>query len=104
LILSRKYNTEGIYAVFLCDTGDWRLVTLDDYFPCVSKYSGPAFSKANGNELWVLLLEKAYAKIYGSYANIESGLCLNALRDLTGAPGEYFETDNVNNTWKFLVA
>ncbi len=88
LFLTKNYNTEGVYGVFLCDTGDWRLVTVDDYFPCSSKRQGPCFSKANGNEMWVLLLEKAYAKIYGSYANIESGIVLNAMRDLTGAPGE----------------
>lgn len=40
--------------------------------------------------MWVLLLEKAYAKIYGSYHKIESGLSSCALKDLTGAPSEYF--------------
>ena len=81
---------EGIYGVFLCETGDWRLVIVDDYFPCSSKNSGPAFSRANGNELWVLLLEKAYAKVYGSYANIEAGFEKDALRDQTGSPGMDF--------------
>ena len=37
LFLTRKVNKEGVYGVFLCDTGDWRLVIVDDYFPCVSK-------------------------------------------------------------------
>jgi len=39
------------------------LITIDDNFVCFSKDKGPAFSKGNGPELWVLLLEKAYAKI-----------------------------------------
>jgi len=98
LFLTRRFNKEGVYGIFLCDTGDWRLVIVDDYFPCTS-HGGPAFSKGNGNELWVLLLEKAYAKIYGSYANIESGQTLQALRDLTGAPGEHLDTKNINETW-----
>lgn len=40
---------------------------LDDYFPCSDAENGPCFSNSNGNELWVLLLEKAYAKSYGCY-------------------------------------
>ena len=104
LFLTRKYNKEGVYGVFLCDTGDWRLVIVDDYFPCTYSDGGPAFSKGNGNELWVLLLEKAYAKIYGSYSNIESGITLHALRDLTGAPGETFKTKSAEDTWFFLKA
>lgn len=35
-------------------------------------------------------MEKAYAKIFGSYHKIESGLASYALKDLTGAPSEYF--------------
>lgn len=38
---------------------------MDDYIPCDDKQ--PAFSQANGNELWVILLEKAWAKMHGSY-------------------------------------
>jgi len=55
----------------------------------------------------VLLLEKAYAKVYGGYDKIESGLAGHALRDLTGAPYEYFirETEgeiDANECWKFI--
>lgn len=34
----------------------------------------------------MLLLEKAYAKVYGSYEKLMSGVVGNAFRDLTGAP------------------
>ena len=47
------------------------------------------FLRGNGPELWVLLLEKAYAKINKCYANIEAGLTGNAIRDLTGAPYDF---------------
>lgn len=52
-----------------------------------------AFSKANGNELWVQLLEKAWAKINGSYENTITGLCMEAFRTLTGAPVDYYHHD-----------
>lgn len=63
------------------------------YMATFSK-GGPLYSRCNGNELWVMFLEKAYAKLYGTYEKIEAGLAGNALRDLTGAPSEYFIRDN----------
>ena len=39
-------------------------------------------------EIWVLLLEKAWAKIYGSYHRIEVGNTGEALPVLTGAPSQ----------------
>jgi calpain-15 len=65
-------------------------VTVDDYFPCLN--GKPAFSRANGFELWVLILEKAYAKVFRSYERIEGGLAEEALRDLTGAPYESLDS------------
>lgn len=54
-----------------------------------NKYNFDLINSGNGPELWVLLLEKAYAKVHGCYANIEAGLTGNAIRDLTGAPYEF---------------
>jgi hypothetical protein len=34
-------------------------------------------------------MEKAYAKLYGSYSKIEAGLTGDAIRELTGAPYDY---------------
>jgi calpain-15 len=45
-----------------------------------------AFSKGNGTEIWVMLIEKAYAKMYGNYEVIEGGNPAHAMFDLTGAP------------------
>jgi hypothetical protein len=39
-------------------------------------------------------LEKAWAKIHGSYERIEAGFAENVLRDLTGAPSEVVHTDD----------
>lgn len=67
--------------------GIWKNIVVDDYFPCVRNKL--CFSKSHGSELWVIILEKAYSKLYGSYHNIESGYPWQAVTDLTGTPSEY---------------
>lgn len=83
----------GCYFVNVCFKGHWKEVILDDFIPVLSQSRGPAFSRSVDSELWVLLLEKAWAKIYKSYDNIEAGLTREPLHDLTGAPTRTIWTD-----------
>ena len=36
--------------------------------------SGPAFCDMGNDALWPMIIEKAYAKIYGNYEKIESAM------------------------------
>ena len=92
LFESHEVNAYGIYAIRLWKNGEWRTVIIDDFFPC--KGLTPVFSRAHGDELWVMLLEKAWAKVHGSYERIEAGYAENVLRDLTGAPTKVFTHDD----------
>lgn len=49
-----------------------------------------------------MLLEKAWAKIFKGYLNIEAGLTREALRDLTGASCKTFMTRDPRNTKDFM--
>ena len=62
----------GRYAVNITSTGAKKTVYIDDYFPCYQNNT-PIFSKNHGKELWVLIMEKAWAKLHGSYKRIEWG-------------------------------
>eukprot|EP00357_Protocruzia_adherens_P011223 CAMPEP_0115030694 /NCGR_PEP_ID=MMETSP0216-20121206/37993_1 /TAXON_ID=223996 /ORGANISM="Protocruzia adherens, Strain Boccale" /LENGTH=823 /DNA_ID=CAMNT_0002408007 /DNA_START=44 /DNA_END=2515 /DNA_ORIENTATION=+ len=96
LFITKEYNQNGVYRVKLCKNGEWVSVTIDDFFPCYPKGS-PIFSRAQGNELWVLLLEKAYAKLHGNYLLLRGGFASEGMIDLTGCPcaSYVFSDDNV---------
>ena len=50
---------------------------------------GAAFAYTKGfKELWVPLIEKAFAKYYGSYSELMAGHVHHALHDLTGCEAE----------------
>lgn len=88
VIITPEYNDEGIYTVRFCIQGEWVPVVVDDWIPCESP-GKPAFATSRKlNELWVSILEKAYAKLHGSYEALEGGLVQDALVDLTGGAGE----------------
>lgn len=59
----------GCYRMKVCIGGQWRSVAVDDRFPCRNKDSPvPVFSSCqDSNELWVLVAEKAWAKLHTSY-------------------------------------
>lgn len=60
-------------------------VVIDDTFPVNSATLDPLFSRSTSpNCLWAILIEKAYAKLHGSYSNIQFGHTPEALTDLTG--------------------
>ena len=57
---------------------------MDEYVPFM--YNEPAFTKSVDKEFWVVMLQKAWAKMYTSYKRTEAGYPEEPLHDLTGAP------------------
>ena len=93
LFLTKTYNEEGLYRIKIFKNGEAHEVIVDDYFPCFPN-GQPIFSRSHGNELWVLLLEKAYAKLHGCYKNLIGGNPYEAMMDLTGCPTTCFKLDD----------
>ena len=71
----------GKVCVRLCPHGWWREVEVDTLLPCDDK-GRPLFAGTVGAG-WAAIVEKAFAKMLGSYAALEGGRCVEALVDLT---------------------
>ena len=86
-------SEDHVYGVYLYLNGRWKLVLVDDFLP----YKGLvikelSFSTSFQNELWVALIEKAWAKVNGCYARIGcGGFCYEAFDVLTEAFTEHIE-------------
>lgn len=78
-----KVNENGYYEVVFNLNGIWKVVIIDDFFPCLKSNKCPIFCKPKNSELWVLILEKAWAKVNGGYANIIGGWPCEVLSAVT---------------------
>eukprot|EP00672_Neobodo_designis_P016850 CAMPEP_0174837028 /NCGR_PEP_ID=MMETSP1114-20130205/6463_1 /TAXON_ID=312471 /ORGANISM="Neobodo designis, Strain CCAP 1951/1" /LENGTH=782 /DNA_ID=CAMNT_0016071063 /DNA_START=28 /DNA_END=2372 /DNA_ORIENTATION=- len=84
---NQPQNSElGVYRVRICKNGWWQIVTLDDLLPTERNVPVYAKNREEPNELWVSMIEKAYAKLHGSYAAIRAGDPAMALADMVGGP------------------
>ena len=80
-------KSQGFYSVALCKNGVFSEIVVDDNFPKLKNKLQLCSSDKDSSCLWPLIAEKAYAKLYGSYAYIGvEGFSSNAIYDFTGAP------------------
>lgn len=86
----------GAHAIRFYVNSKWKLVTVDDRLPFVqpAERGELAFGRVGGAagefapvHMWLPVLEKAFAKLYGSYQACEAAsLAREVLYTLTGAP------------------
>ena len=102
---NHQFNQYGAYSVNLYKDGVLTEIVVDDFFPCCNDKGLSLFSSTIGAEIWVLLLEKAWAKNYGDYCVIEYGDLEDTLECLLGAPSQFIPLmkQNKEKLWKDLI-
>ena len=107
-----KFRTRNIYVLRFFKEYAWRYVIIDDRLPCFEGNADIVFAKCKDeHELWVPLIEKAYAKLFGSYQALITGYLDDGLHDLTSFVCEkkklhdkngFFIESQEEEFWEFL--
>ena len=97
LLVSDTYSSRGMYTWKFFKAGKWRYVHIDDRIPC--RMSGRVNFCRNGNpnEVFAMLIEKAYAKLHGCYEALAYGMIDLVIQDLThAAPVQLVRSDRLS--------
>lgn len=96
LFNTKRGNSQGLFSLNMCVNGKFREVIVDGNIP-VDEKNRIKFGDSK-RAMWPILLEKAFAKIYGGYWNIGgAGVPCRALKDLTGAPTEFLKFEKLTD-------
>lgn len=91
--ITQVVNKAGIYLMTFFTNGLETPVIVDDILPTTDGELCFARDKQD-RVLWPALLEKAWAKLCGSYAEAESGLSTIALMHVIGTPSIHISIED----------
>ena len=112
-----SFRKKGIFCFRFFKNFKWRYVLVDNRLPCNKIYNDNQiptllYGQCRArNEFWVPLIEKAYAKLHGSYRALVSGFIDDGLVDLTGLTSKKMVIDTeklktkqqADELWEILI-
>ena len=93
---TKEVSEIGLYEIAMFIDGEWQIVIVDDFIPMSKQTDECAFAKPNINEIWVIILEKAWAKVNSGYLNTIGGYASEPLSVLTGFSKRRIDTDELD--------
>ncbi|KAJ3822490.1 hypothetical protein F5880DRAFT_668451 [Lentinula raphanica] len=124
-----KDEEVGVYGFIFFRDGSWVTVIIDDFlYTSIPKYEELSYAEktlyhddkevynatarkggkglyfarsGTPGETWVPLIEKAYAKLHGSYAALSGGEACEAIEDLTGGVSTFIPTNDIFDIDRF---
>lgn len=82
-------NKYHLYIVSLYPNGKQTFVAVDNYIPIVKE--NLSYSSSKKAEIWMCILEKAWAKLIGSYERAKALSPEDALEEILGIPAYSYE-------------
>ena len=97
VFITKEKNDAGIFAVLFHIRGKPWLIEIDNFFLFKTNLPDPEMSLKFAQEsatglMWGPILEKAWAKVRGSYINAGDGHVINGFRTLAGVPSFQYYT------------
>ena len=94
---SKEISEQNYYTLYVYINNDFQKLILDDFLPIVKNTDTLRFSKPDKEEIWLPLMEKAFAKTHGGYGSLITCDVSEVIQCFTGVPVEKFNIKDLDD-------